>query len=172
MKSLGKIAGLCVIVATLCLIVATAGCGGGGGGSPDASAKDSAESAIPSSPPEIPPGEGLPPKKLVVKDMHKGTGTEAKKGDEVKIQYYGVDWRYGSEHANSWRYSHIPVFTLGAHQLLRGLNRAIPGMKEGGSREVIIPYNLVYYPGGHHRPLGPLDALIYKVYLVKVLGKH
>jgi peptidylprolyl isomerase len=160
----GRIAGtgLCITLAAL-----ATGCGGGGD-SEDASAKGATEGGLRATRPaiEIPPG--LPSKKLVIRDMEVGTGAEAQKGDEVKIQYYGVDWRYGAEHANSWRYEHIPVFTLGSHQLLRGLNLTIRGMKEGGSREVIIPYTLVYYPGVHHRPLGPLDSLIYKVYLVKV----
>jgi peptidylprolyl isomerase len=164
-----RIVGVLMAVTALCATLATAGCGSSD--SPEASAKDSTESGLRASPPEIEPGPGIPPKKLVVKDMQVGTGKEAKKGDEVKVQYYGVDWRSGVEHANSWNYTEIPVFELGSHRLLRGLNLAIPGMKEGGSREVTIPYNLVYYPGGHHRPLGPLDALIYKVYLVEVLDK-
>lgn len=154
------------------------GCGGGDGGdsssastslAPEPGSDLAAEGALLSSRPNIEVPPGLLPKKLVIKDLQKGTGAEAEKGDEVQIQYYGVDWQAGAEHANSWRYEHIPTFELGSHRLLRGLNIAIHGMKEGGSREVIIPYNLVYYPGGHHRPLGPLDALIYKVYLVKVV---
>jgi peptidylprolyl isomerase len=167
MKQLMRFAGLCMAVAGLCALVATAGCGGSD--SSDASAQNSAEPAIPTSPPKIDVPEGLPPKKLVVKNLRKGTGAEAKKGDEVELHYYGVQWNGGIEHSNSWRYANVPRFELGSHRLLRGLNRAIPGMKEGGSREVIIPYDLIYYPGGNHRPLGPLDALIYKVYLVKVL---
>jgi peptidylprolyl isomerase len=159
---------LLLIGAVLCAIVA-GGCGGSD--SPDASAKSADESLPLASRPEIGPGKGLPPKKLVVRDLTKGTGKEAKKGDRIKLQYYGADWRFGLEHANSWHYQHIPIFTLGEHRLLRGLNQGIPGMKEGGGREIIIPYNLVYYPGGGHVHLGPLDTLIYKVYLVKVLGK-
>lgn len=165
------------------LIAVTAvGCGSSGSSSstaatstsslsPEPRAQLAAEGAILASRPNVEAPPGLPPKKLVVKELQKGTGTEAQKGDKVKIQYYGVDWRNSAEHANSWRYEHIPVFELGSHRLLRGLNMAIRGMREGGGREVIIPYNLVYYPGGDHRQLGPLDALIYKVYLVKVLGK-
>ncbi len=164
-------------------VLLVAGCGGGGdspssssttaasGAAPEPGSELAAEGAILASAPEIEPPTGLPPKKLVVKDLKKGTGKEAQKGDRVKIQYYGIDWGIGTEHANSWHYSHIPVFTLGEHRLLRGLNQGIRGMKEGGSREIIIPYTLVYYPGGHHAHLGPLDALVYRVYLVRVLGK-
>ena len=147
--------------------VFSAGCGGGDS-SEDAAAESQGEPGFRATRPQIETPVGLPPKKLIIKDMETGTGREAEKGDRVKIQYFGIDWR-GSEHANSWRYETLPVFTLGKRQLLRGLNLAAAGMKEGGSREVIIPHNLVYYPGGNHRQLGPLDALVYKVYLVDVL---
>lgn len=75
-------------------------------------------------------------------------------------------------HSNSWGYPSPPVFKLSKPhdpRLLRGLNLAVPGMKEGGSREVLIPHNLVYYPGVVHARLGTLDALRYRVYLVDVL---
>lgn len=167
----GTSAGLLLVVAALCATLGTTGCGGGD--SDDASAQDSQDSAgpaIPKSPPGIEVPEGLPPEKLVVKDMREGTGTEAEKGDTVQIHYYGVQWEEGAEHASSWTYENIPVFTLGKPPLLYALGLAIPGMKEGGSREVTIPHNLVYYPKVKHRPLGRLSALIYKVYLVKVLS--
>lgn len=173
--------GVMIVLLLVAAALYSLGCGGNGSDpspnsastalAPEPGSQLAAEGAILGSQPNIEVPPGLPPKKLVVKDLQKGTGAEAKKGDEVQLQYFGVDWRDGAEHANSWHYEHIPIFTLGEHRLLRGLNMAIPGMKEGGGREVIIPYNLVYYPGGHHRPLGPLDALIYKVYLVKVIGK-
>jgi peptidylprolyl isomerase len=164
--------GLLTAGVALCTVIM--GCGSGSGDSlTPAETHILAEGGILASRPEIPLPEGLPPKKLVVKDLHRGTGLEAQKGDDVQIQYYGIVWGNGSQHANSWTYGHIPTFELGSHRLLRGLNLAIPGMREGGSREVIVPYNLYYYPTEEkRRPLGPLDALIYKVYLVKVYKQH
>lgn len=165
------------VVVALCGV--TSGCGGSSNADPTESeaaaiaaksiATQISEGALRKSPPELEVPPGLPPKKLVIKDLHKGTGKRAEKGDRVKIQYYGIEWNTGAENANSWHYEHIPIFTLGQHHLLRGLTIGIMGMREGGSREIIIPHNLVYYPGGHHRSLGVLDALIYKVYLVTVL---
>jgi peptidylprolyl isomerase len=158
---------LCGLLAGLCLIVA--GCGGGD--SSNAAAEDS-EGSIPTSPPKVEVPAGLPPKKLVVKDLEKGAGAEAKKGDEVTLQYYCVIWENGVEYANSWTYNGPPAFVLGEHvRLLRGLNLAVPGMREGGDREVLIPSNLVFYPEVSHSHLGRLAALICKVYLVKVLNR-
>jgi FKBP-type peptidyl-prolyl cis-trans isomerase len=153
---------ICVLAIAACAI-AVSGCG-------DDSAEGSGPQSLPlKSRPKIEVPTGLPPKKLVVKDLWEGTGIKAQKGDKVRIQYYGVDWRSGLEHANSWRYARIPVFTLGEHRILRGMNQGIRGMKEGGAREILIPHNLVYYPGGNHIDLSPLDALIYRVYLVDVI---
>jgi peptidylprolyl isomerase len=164
------VAGFSVLVAALGLLAGIAGCGGGG--SSDASAQNAGE-PIPDSRPKLEVPEGLPPKKLVVKELSKGTGAEAEKGDKVSLQYYCIVWENGAEYANSWRYPSVPTFVLGKHLLLRGLTLAVPGMKEGGGREVLIPNTLVYYPeiSRSRPPLGRLAALICKVYLVKVLDK-
>jgi FKBP-type peptidyl-prolyl cis-trans isomerase len=151
----------------LCLLLAftIAGCG-------DNSSEATAESfELPlEDKPEIPVPARFPPEKLVINELQEGTGQRAQKGDRVKIQYYGIEWR-GFENANSWNYSRIPEFTLGEHRLLRGLNRALIGMREGGGAEVQIPYNYIHYPGDEHQKLVPLDALLYKVYLVTVVEK-
>ena len=71
-ESRGTLAGLGMLVAILALLVALTGCGGDD--SSAAPAENSSEAGIPSSPPKIEVPEGLPPKKLVVKDLAVGTG--------------------------------------------------------------------------------------------------
>jgi peptidylprolyl isomerase len=162
----GRYWGIC-----LCLLAlgALAGCGSDGG-SEDASAQ-AEETGIPKTAPEIEIPAGLPPTKLVVKELHKGTGEKAEKGDIVKLQYRGLHWQDGIEESNSWKFSEIPSFRLGEHRLARGLNLAVPGMREGGGREVIVPDQLVFYPELNRERLGRLNALIYKVYLVDVVNE-
>jgi peptidylprolyl isomerase len=152
------------------ILIAFVGCGGSG--SSDASADDSEGAGIPDSPPKVEVPAGLPPKKLVYKDLSKGAGEEAKKGDRVALQYHCIVWENGAEYASSWRYAAPPVFVLGrGRQLQYGLDLAVPGMKEGGGREVLVPNTLLYYPNKPHPPAGRLAALVCKVYLVDVLGK-
>lgn len=160
----------CLLVAALSLLVAVPGCGGSG--SSDAAAEDAAETSIPTSPPPLKVPAGLPPEKLVSKDLFKGTGKEAKKGDEVALHYYCIVWENGVQYANSWNYPGAPTFVLGKHLLLRGLTLAVPGMKEGGGREVLVPHTLIYYPNVQHEPSGRLAALVCKVYLVKILKQN
>jgi peptidylprolyl isomerase len=165
----GMLAAFCALVLALGLTVISGGCGGDSSG---ASAGSSAEAGIPDSPPKLEPPPFLPPRKLVFKDLGKGTGTEAKKGDEVALQYDCIVWGSGVEYASSWRYPSPPHFVLGERaRLLRGLNFAVPGMREGGGREVQVPSTLLYYPGVSHPPVRRLDALLCKVYLVDVVDK-
>lgn len=162
-----SIAGVALAVAALCT-VAWAGCGGGDPSR--ASAPSAAESAIPESAPKIELPKGPPPTKLIVRDLQKGTGSIARKDDEVELQYYGVEWGTGIKHSNSWGYSYRPTFDLQERtRMVPGLRLAIPGMREGGGREVIIPADLRYNTWEEHSPVDRRDALIYKVYLVEVL---
>jgi peptidylprolyl isomerase len=155
------------LVAIFCLSAITGGCGGG-----DSSDTAAAETGIPESPPKLELPPALPPNELVAKDLNKGNGTQAKKGDRVALQYYCIVWGSGVEYANSWRYPNPPTFVLGERLRLQpGLNLAVPGMKEGGGREVKIPAKLLYYPGTKHAPTRRLEALLCKVYLVNVLSK-
>jgi peptidylprolyl isomerase len=159
--------GAYLFIAIICLLATIGGCGGG-----DSSDTAAAETGIPDSQPKLEPPPGLPPNKLVAKDLIKGTGAEAKKGDKVALQYYCIIWGTGAEYANSWRYPSPPTFVLGEKLRLQpGLNLAVPGMKEGGGREVQVPAKLLFYPGTNHAPARRLEALLCKVYLVEVLGK-
>lgn len=163
-----SLAALLVAISALALLAT--GCGGD---SSDASPGESGgpESLPLAKRPEIPIPEGLPPGKIEIEDLWEGDGAKAKRGDEVEIQYYGVHWKDGTEHANSWRYREDPTFTVGARTLLLGMNRALIGMREGGAREVLIPHNYVYYPGVPHQRLGRLEALVYRIYLLDIVGK-
>jgi peptidylprolyl isomerase len=163
----GAVRVACVLGMILGLLTVVSGCGGGGASG--ASSEDTVESTIPNSPPSLAVPARLPPRKLVVRDLFKGTGTEAHKGDEVNLKYYCILWE-GGPYASSWNYPRPPTFELGNHRLLRGFNLAVPGMKEGGGRKVLIPSSMVFYPDVSHPPLGRLAAVICKVYLVNVHG--
>jgi peptidylprolyl isomerase len=45
---------------------------------------------------------GAPPTKLVSKELTEGTGAVAKAGDEVTVQYVGVDFKTGKQFDASW----------------------------------------------------------------------
>jgi peptidylprolyl isomerase len=169
------------LLIAICVAMAIAGCGGGDDSSADSTA--AAESTVAEAPPpaEAPPAEAAAeeeklqgpkpevevpeplPKKLVIKDLKVGTGREAKKGDEVTVQFVGVR-ADGSPFQSSWENEEEPfTFDLGSKQVIPGWEKGVPGMKVGGRRELIVPPNLIYHPGIPHPPLSEEDTLVYIV---------
>jgi peptidylprolyl isomerase len=110
-----------------------------------------------------------PPTKLVVKDIVKGTGTAAAKGDTVYVNYVGELYKNGKVFDASWKdtpgktYS----FVLGQGQVIPGWDQGLVGMKVGGRRELIIPPDLAYGASGQGTIPGKA-TLIFVVDLVKV----
>jgi peptidylprolyl isomerase len=163
--------GLALTIA-LCVGLFAAGCGGGGStaGATEAEAPSSSEASATGgkTKPKVSVPPGAPPKKLEVKDIEEGTGPEAKAGDEVTVQYVGVDYKNGKEFDASWDRHEPFSFQLGAHMVIPGWDKGIEGMKVGGRRELIIPPGLAYGSQGAPPAIGPNETLIFVVDLVGV----
>ncbi|MFI5027430.1 MAG: FKBP-type peptidyl-prolyl cis-trans isomerase [Solirubrobacterales bacterium] len=112
--------------------------------------------------------KGAPPKRLVVKEIEKGTGAEAKAGDEVTVQYVGVNYKNGKEFDSSWSRNEPFSFKLGAGMVIPGWDKGVAGMKVGGRRELIIPPNLAYGPAGAPPSIGPNETLVFVIDLLAV----
>jgi len=96
--------------------------------------------------PKVEVPKGPPPKKLVVKDLETGKGPGAKSGDEVTVEYVGVDYKTGKQFDASWDRGEPFSFELGSGGVIAGWEQGIEGMKVGGRRELIIPPELAYGP--------------------------
>ena len=92
--------------------------------------------------------KGAPPKELVINELVEGTGDEAKSGDEVTVQYVGVNYKTGKEFDSSWSRNEPFPFTLGAGEVIPGWDQGVDGMKVGGRRELIIPPSSPTAPAG------------------------
>jgi peptidylprolyl isomerase len=156
----------------LCLTLAAAGCGGGDSttASTEAGAATTADSSGTGgkSKPQVEVPKGAPPKKLEVKDLEKGDGSEAKAGDEVTVQYVGVDYKNGKEFDASWDRGEPFSFQLGAGMVIPGWDKGVEGMKVGGRRELIIPPELAYGSQGAPPAIRPNETLIFVIDLVGV----
>ena len=119
-----------------------------------------------------PENQGAPlpenlPTELTAADATVGTGTEAAAGDTVSVRYTGM-LPDGTVFDASVRHGNEPfTFTLGGGQVIRGWDEGVVGMKEGGTRRLIIPPQYGY----GNQDLGvipPNSTLIFDVELLSV----
>ena len=103
---------------------------------------------------------------LRYQDMAVGTGTPAKKGDTVVVQYTG--WlKDGSKFDTSVGGDPF-VFKLGAGKVIAGWDEGLIGMQAGGKRKLYIPPALGYGAQGSP-PVIPANAeLEFDVELVEI----
>ena len=155
----------------LCLALGLAACG-----DDEDSTTDSTDTSAPAAEaggaaektkPEVTVPDGAPPKELQVTDLEEGTGAEAKAGDEVTVQYVGVNYKDGSEFDASWDRGEPFTFQLGAGMVIQGWDQGVEGMKVGGRRELIIPPGLAYGPEGSPPAIGPDETLIFVIDLLE-----
>ena len=105
-------------------------------------------------------------------DLRLGTGADAVAGRTLTTHYTG--WLYDSTKAEQkglqfeTSVGSTPLtFTLGAGQVITGLEQGMAGMKAGGARRIVIPSSLAY---GSTRS-GPIPAfatIIFEVDLIEV----
>ena len=162
-----------ILTIAVCAGLLVAGCGG----DDDSSSESTAASGSPtteassedtSTKPKVTVPEGAPPKQLEVEDLVPGSGAEAKSGDEVTVQYVGVNYKNGREFDSSWSRNEPFSFTLGRGEVIPGWDQGVEGMKVGGRRELIIPPELAYGPEGSPPSIGPNETLIFVIDLLEV----
>jgi peptidylprolyl isomerase len=164
-----------MLIVAVCAGLLVAGCGSSDDSSTGSSestgsgaAETTSESSTEKTKPKVTVPTGAPPKKLEVKELEEGSGAEAKSGDEVTVQYVGVNYKNGKEFDSSWSRSEPFSFTLGAGEVIPGWDQGVEGMKVGGRRELIIPPELAYGETGAPPAIGPNETLVFVIDLLKV----
>ena len=95
--------------------------------------------------PQFSPPKGAPPKKLVVKDLIKGTGPAITSASQtVTVAYVGKVYKTGKVFDASWDHPGKAPLTDPLSNLIPGWQQGMVGMKVGGRRELIIPPSLAY----------------------------
>jgi len=162
-----------MLTVAACLALLVAGCGGSSDSSSSESTASGETTAAESSggektKPKVTVPKGAPPKKLEIEEIEEGSGAEAKSGDEVTVQYVGVDYKNGKEFDSSWSRNEPFGFTLGAGEVIPGWDQGVEGMKVGGRRELIIPPSLAYGEAGAPPAIGPNETLVFVIDLLEV----
>jgi peptidylprolyl isomerase len=170
MPAVKKLILMILVCAGLVLLVA--GCGGGDDSSTEATgsgaAETTSEAPAEKTKPKVTVPTGAPPKKLEVKELEEGSGAEAKAGDEVTVQYVGVNYKNGKEFDSSWSRNEPFSFGLGKGEVIPGWDQGVEGMKVGGRRELIIPPELAYGEAGAPPAIGPNETLVFVIDLLEV----
>ena len=78
--------------------------------------------------------------KLQIVDVTKGTGTLAKTGDTVGVNYRGTLLNGDVFDASTKPFE----FPLGGGQVIKGWDQGVVGMRVGGKRKLTIPADLAY----------------------------
>ena len=128
---------------------------------PDASAPPPVASAA-----TAPAGDPSEPG-LVIDELTLGTGDTAGSGDHVTVHYVGtlVD---GTEFDSSRKRNRPFDFTLGVHQVIKGWDEGVAGMKVGGHRKLTIPPSLGYGVRGSPPAIPPNATLTFDVELLAI----
>jgi len=165
------------IAACGALALALVGCGGGDETTTDAAAQqapaaegaaDGAGEGAEAGKPRVKVPKGKPPKQLEISEIKVGDGAVAKPGDEVTVQYVGVNYKSGEEFDASWDRGEPFTFTLGAGEVIQGWDQGVQGMKVGGRRRLTIPPSLGYGPSGAPPAIPPNETLVFVVDLLEV----
>lgn len=116
-----------------------------------------------SSKPEIPKPEGTPPTDLVCSDVVEGDGEQIALNDSITVDYVGVTWASGAQFDASWDRGTQATFGLAKGRLIDGWTIALPGMKVGGRRLLIIPPELAYGEASRSAEIPPNSTLIFVI---------
>ena len=103
---------------------------------------------------------------LEYEEIECGDGTEVARGDTITVHYTGT-LEDGTEFDSS-RGGDPIAFPLESGSLIEGWVEGIPGMKEGGRRELTIPPELGYGEAGYPPDIPPDATLIFDVEVVSV----
>lgn len=105
-------------------------------------------------------------------DLTFGSGASAETGKTLTVGYTG--WFYDSTAADkkglqftSSSISGPAVFIAGAKTVIEGWERGVIGMKEGGTRRLVIPPSLAYGPN-RFSAIPANATLVFDIDLVKV----
>ena len=113
--------------------------------------------------PVVPEPSGKPPRKLRSEDIVKGTGTGAKAGDTLSVQYVGVSFSTGQQFDASWDSGQPFQFQLGAGGVIPGWDEGLVGIRKGGRRQLTIPPDLAYGAQGSPPAIGPNETLVFVI---------
>ncbi|MDO8663264.1 MAG: FKBP-type peptidyl-prolyl cis-trans isomerase [Candidatus Wildermuthbacteria bacterium] len=103
---------------------------------------------------------------LAVETLKQGTGSAAKNGDKITVNYTGT-LEDGTQFDSSIGRGPFS-FTLGVGQVIKGWDAGVLGMKIGEKRKLTIPSDMAYGAAGAGGLIPPNAVLIFEVELLGI----
>lgn len=105
------------------------------------------------------------PTQTKIEVLKKGSGTKVASGDEVTVQYQGVNWRTGKVFDQSWGRG---LSTFQTTQVVKGFSKALVGQPVGSQVVVVIPPADGYGSAGNSQAgIKGTDTLVFVIDIVK-----
>lgn len=108
-------------------------------------------------------------------DLTEGTGQEVKAGDTITVNYTGAIASSGVIFQSSYDSEQTLTSPLevasqenGGQGLIQGWVEGVPGMKVGGKRRLIIPYQLAFGEAGQPPTIPAKANLVFDIDLVAI----
>jgi len=103
---------------------------------------------------------------LMYRDIKVGDGVECPQGAHVVMDYTG--WlTNGTVFDSSWKEGREPL-DMSLHELIKGWQHGVPGMKVGGIRKLVIPPSLAYGERGSPPAVPPNATLTFEIELLGI----
>ncbi len=111
------------------------------------------------------PAKVTAPTTLQVKTLIKGKGAVVKKGQNLTVQYLGVNWRTGQTFDSSWAREDPYAVQIGEGQVLKGWDLGLVGQTVGSRVLLVIPPADAYKSQGGNAKAGikANDSLVFVV---------
>jgi len=113
------------------------------------------------------------PTTLVTKTLIKGSGPVVAKGQDVVVQYTGVNWRTGQVFDSSWQRSQPFSFKIGAtpSQVIPGWDKGLAGQTVGSRVLLVIPPSDAYGSAGQSQAgIKGTDTLVFVVDIISAVS--
>lgn len=108
------------------------------------------------------------PTKPLTKDLKTGTGTAAKSGSTLQVNYDLYTWSDKKDQQNSFGSQPFPL-VLGQGTVIQGWDQGLVGIQQGGRRLLVVPPQLGYGATGQ-QTIKPNETLVFVVDAVSVSG--
>lgn len=120
---------------------------------------------IPAPEPFVPEGEVT---ELQTIDLQEGAGAAAQNGDCLLMKYYGTLASDGTLFDENFTQPSAFAFELGQGRVIQGWDKGLVGLKEGGTRRLVIPAELAYGDQSPSEKIPANSALVFHVKLLKI----